>query len=839
MLFSAETWAMDSVSSLLSTLVIFLTPGLVCVALIGGSRKQTRLTLGEQVFLVFAGSLLVSGWIGLLLAELGLFSPARVATVVAALVLGVVLGARNRLSFRLGRVGLEEAVVLVCLVGFALVVYFPPFEYVLGGKDPGVYVNTGFHIAREGNIRFVDPLILDIPSEAKSLFFKDSAELAPWAEPRFLGFYMESPETGLVLPQGLHLYPLWMGIASGLFQMKSGLYVTPTFALFAVAGFFLAVRRLFGTEVALWSAGIMTVFQIQIWFARFPNAEIVVQFLFVTALLAFYFMEEHRSSLAGFIAGFALGSTFLVRLDSVLFIVPIGLYMSWKRLSRKAGKPEVAFLIPFVLLGVHAAFHARIFSWPYVSNVFGRHYWRWIGENFIVLVLVGLVGFFIVDRLLPRVAVRAFSLVHREKARVVFAVGVFLLACYTYFIRPVWHGARTAPHDAEAFLRMSWYLYPLGMALVIAGAMILLYRQERRTGLFVLAGLTFSLFFFYKVRVSNDHFFCMRRFIPVILPCFFTAMAVFLVHLRRGNGRWGRWASGLIGVVVFVVYFMDGRPLWGHNEFRDSLHFVEDLGRHVGDRDVVIFPRKEGLHLLELPLAELEGKNVLEFYSLKPDKKLLGDLMKAWRDRYEDIYFVTNYKISLSGFFTRHVSDFALGTTKYEFTYLRPPKHAEPFHLRFTLSKAVDLDELSRRMPKLKRVDVGGSDDPLVAWFHEKDLEEDGVSFRWSQRNSSVFIPGMGEESRELQIRMGGPREPSAPDAQVSLFLNDQPLATLDLGRDFETYTIPLPEDLTAGLALEYPVLRLDSRTWRPADWITGATDFRDLGVRVDWIEVR
>jgi hypothetical protein len=85
---------------------------------------------------------------------------------------------------------------------------------------------------------------------------------------------------------------------------------------------------------------------------------------------------------------------------------------------------------------------------------------------------------------------------------------------------------------------------------------------------------------------------------------------------------------------------------------------------------------------------------------------------------------------------------------------------------------------------------------------------------------------------------MAGPRETSAPEAQVSLLLNEQPLGTFDVSREFETYTISLPEAATAPLVDDYPVLRLDTATWRPTDWIPGTTDFRDLGVRVDWIEV-
>ena len=161
----------------IATLILFFAPGLLFVAALGGSKKRVALSLGEQLYLVLSGSLLVSGWAGLFLAELGRFSALSTAALVGGLVLLGLLLARRRLSFRLGSMGWDEIAVLVCLVGFGLTVYFPPFEYVLGGRDPGVYVNAGFHLAREGNLSYVDPVVLSIPEEERSLFFRVDQEL--------------------------------------------------------------------------------------------------------------------------------------------------------------------------------------------------------------------------------------------------------------------------------------------------------------------------------------------------------------------------------------------------------------------------------------------------------------------------------------------------------------------------------------------------------------------------------------------------------------------------------------------------------------------------------------
>jgi Dolichyl-phosphate-mannose-protein mannosyltransferase len=823
----------------LATLSIFFAPGLVLVAALGGAKTKLRLDVLEQAYLVVAGSLLLSGWVSLVLAEVGWFSPARTAGIVGAAAGIAAIAARGRLGSLRGEIApIGAFLVAGAILAFSVVVYFPPFEYILGGRDPGIYVNAGFHLARDGKLVYTDPVVESIPAEARPLFFPDKT-LPPWDYLRFQGFRLESPATARVGPHGLHLYPVWIGTASALFQMKSGLYATPFFALMAVSGFFLAFRRLFGLETAAWAALLLTVFQIQVWFARFPNSEIVVEFLYATALLLFYFMQERRSTLAGALAGIALGSTFLARVETMLFLVPVAAFFGWKRMRRELGRPELAFLVALSLLAFHAVIHARTFAWPYVSSILGRHYWSFLGDHLALAAGAGVLVFVLVDRAAMHLPARLFDVFESSRIRLGLALLLFFVALYAYFVRPVWHGPHTAPHDAEAFLRMGWYLYPVGLALTIAGAMVLLVRAKKTQTFFLLVALTFSLFFFYKVRVWHDHYFAMRRFVPVILPSFFAAIAVFLDSVRTSGNRLASWGPRVLAAALVVVYLSDGHRLWRHNELRGSLAFVTDLARYIGDDDIVLFPHQEGLHLLELPLSELEERNVLEFYTLKPDRKLLERLLQTWKGRYRDVYFVTNYKISLSGLFTRQVADFWLATEKYEYSYDRPPRGPEPLHLRFSLSKAVDLEDLARRVPKLPTLDVGGSDDLQVAWFDEKEREPDGTTYRWSQKISSIFLPAVGHGTTRLFLRMAGPKENEAPLHEVELSLDGRPLGTVSLTHAFETYELAIPEELASRPESTYSILTMSTETWRPANELPGSTDVRDLGFRLDRVDVR
>jgi hypothetical protein len=86
---------------------------------------------------------------------------------------------------------------------------------------------------------------------------------------------------------------------------------------------------------------------------------------------------------------------------------------------------------------------------------------------------------------------------------------------------------------------------------------------------------------------------------------------------------------------------------------------------------------------------------------------------------------------------------------------------------------------------------------------------------------------------------MAGPEKTAAPLYPVNVSVDGQALGTLQPSRQFQTYSLELPPELTASLDGSHAILQLDTKTWRPSNWIPDATDIRDLGVRVDSIEVR
>ena len=87
------------------------------------------------------------------------------------------LALRSRLRYRDAAAPRLQAIVPVLLFGFALWLYHPAAEYIIGGKDPGVYVNEGVQIAQRGDVITRDDARQSLPPDLRGLFIP--AALSP------------------------------------------------------------------------------------------------------------------------------------------------------------------------------------------------------------------------------------------------------------------------------------------------------------------------------------------------------------------------------------------------------------------------------------------------------------------------------------------------------------------------------------------------------------------------------------------------------------------------------------------------------------------------------------
>ena len=274
------------------------------------------------------------------------------------------------------------------ILAVALLLVARPFEVVLGVRDAGVYANTGFAIARTGGLVQEDPLLAALAAEAASA---DPAVAEPAKQAisnytigqprdryiatrlRAAGFFVYEGELdeGRIIPQGLHLLPAWIALLAATGGPYLGLFAPGLLGLLGVWSAGMLGRRLAGPWVGLLGMAFLALNGVQVWFSRYSTAETVAQFLIWAGLYFFAKMHSeerdqqasaasvvgHRSPVvAGALAGLAIGQVALARLDFFL-LGPVLLYLLYCWLSRRWARPQTALTIGLGLMLAHAALH--------------------------------------------------------------------------------------------------------------------------------------------------------------------------------------------------------------------------------------------------------------------------------------------------------------------------------------------------------------------------------------------------------------------------------------------------------------------------------------------------
>ena len=447
----------DPVWAGLSGLVLFFVPGLTFLAIARRSPRAPSLRTDEALFLIVAVSVMVSAWVGLVLAEAGVFRLTTAAALeVAGAAIALLLG-RKRLASPVPPVErprsfVPAAVVLV----LALALQARPTEYVFGGRDPGMYVAAMALIARTGGIAVTDETVKSIPADAIEIFYRNPENPA-----RFQGFPLELG-TARVYPENFHLFPAFGAYLFQAMGTRGALATPPIFGVLGTLAVFFALRRLFSDAVAATASLLLVLNVLQVWFARYPASEILSQTLLFVGLLAVLAWEERGSRAFGLLAGAAFGLSLLVRIDSVLVLLPLAAYILLRRARRDLTWPHAAaVLVPLGLSILHGGVHAAFWSKKYVRTIVERPYWRPYLEQplwlWIVALVVAVALVVVVDRLGP-LLLRPLASRPRQ-VRVVASAALVLLTLYAYFLRPrlsAWAGADGAanPVAAQMFQRL-------------------------------------------------------------------------------------------------------------------------------------------------------------------------------------------------------------------------------------------------------------------------------------------------------------------------------------------------------------------------------------------------
>lgn len=533
-------------------------------------RHSDTLSAGERLFVAVASSVCLTTWLALTLAEFGAFSLLNIALSLLVLCAVGWLWARKRLTEWTIRDAKPDWLFLTILA-LAVLLFARPAEYVIGNSDAGTYINTGASIAQTGALAIHDAQVAQLaPDLARTFYWQLTNPYMLYTQVRQPGFFIADQSQGLVLPQFLHLYPAWLAIWDALLGVQPGLFATPIIGVLGSVAFYLLVNELFGKNVARLAFFLLVVCVPQFWFARYPVAEALTQFLMLTGMFALLKMTRLRSAGFGILAGVAFGELFLVRSDSVLFIAPLVLYGLVLLFFRRWQREHWAFFGVLGIVFTHAFLHILVFApnylyyqlthalklnsidkifrfdFPSAEAVFTRPEYA---LALLALLAVGLLVLFGADRIFQMLRTRWGETVSRRflyaepYLRIGGAALPVLLVAAFYFVlaRPetlyAYVGGITPTRSEANLIKLGWYLSPIGVLLATLGAVIIVIRRDLSTRTLFFYGTAAMFSFFYLDELySNPHYiYTVRHYIPLVIPLFILCAARALQWLWNGQ----------------------------------------------------------------------------------------------------------------------------------------------------------------------------------------------------------------------------------------------------------------------------------------------------------------
>lgn len=636
-------------------LIVFLVIPALCVwtgyglfQLLG--PKCFRSDVPAGLFLFGLSGVLALGWVALVAAEFGFFSAS------AIMLLGILLGGAGWLVARrrgtrvvLIRAGSwrGETVFLLVLIVLMGVLYLRPHEFIFGGADAGVYVNLGANIARTGRWLISNPILSAVPPSDYPMLFR---EHPPYLIPRYYhlpGIYISDGSAGTIVPQFYPLHPIWLALAHGLGGVWANLFMTPLWGILGVLALYFAVREAFDCRMAVIAAVLLAVTPTQVWFSRYPTAEVLTQFLLFSGLYAFARHARNDEDWSAVLAGLALGQVMLVRIDVYFLLGVLPAYAAYLHLRRRFGQRFWAFAVPMLAMGGHSLVQAVWQGWPYLYNTYfaGRSFapakWATWAGGLILMVVV----FAVLDRVVMRHPAGVMRLERAWRILLpIAAVGLVLLAIYAYFLRPLqanparqivyWYGQNTIP-DVEPYnlVRLGWYLSPLGLALGVLGvAAIVRGKINEHTWMIVGVGVFFSILFLYRTFNNPHHVYVMRRYVPAVIPTFALGMAYTLLRLADWRS-FGRVLAAGLAVVQVGLMLYGGQVMIRQVDYRGGVTQFRALSAQVPAEAIVLFNDNAPVGtagIFGTPLAYLDDRTVIDLQEDRLDPGRLDALVNGW-----------------------------------------------------------------------------------------------------------------------------------------------------------------------------------------------------------------
>jgi hypothetical protein len=654
------------VQSLISIPLIFFIPGFL---LYGHFSKKNAIPdlldsgFADGFFIQILVSILISGCIGLILAQLGLFSLFYLDLTILCgclIIIGIFKPLQNLSDMPKPQLN-KTSFSLIAILFIALALFFHPYPWIVGGRDPGVYVNTGINIANTGKIIIHDSFMANLDSITQKLFYTIETQPAilnniSYQGIQFPGFYITNAQTGEIVPQFFYLWPVWIAIFHSIFGLDGALYCTPFFAILALLSVYFTGKILYNNIAGLFASLILALNFAQIWYARYPTSEIFTMFIIFSGIFAFLIFMKTRSPMYSCLAAVCFGELLLTRIDAFLIIIPPLILIIGSGILGKFKKEHLAFLIPFIVFSAYAIVVAFGVSAPYTFDILNAFQVSSILSKNILNLSGFLVAFLFIffltmslwrKKLADRV--RKFSLlfdnlINNKRIFDIFTSVVTTLLMiyilYNYFIRT------TGNVNADSFNFVKLSLYTAGFAGITAtviGIIILFRKKPFINQMFFLS--IFAIFAVYQISSSNistDHPWWVRRYLPVVIPSMIICMGSCLAWMCSPNlfdGKYRVLRQGTVCILLMLIIVPQGitdSSILFYSEYYPAIQEINAIAQKFDQDSIIVYKNNYFTDKIATPLYYIYNKTIV---NNTPSSESLR-IFRNWTESGKTIYVI-------------------------------------------------------------------------------------------------------------------------------------------------------------------------------------------------------
>lgn len=825
-------------------------------ALILWSNARPHMDWPLAIFLAFVSLVIVAGWLGTILASIGSFSLITLGLSVWVLAVVIVVRFRRRLRLFFAAPTRYELGLAFLLVGCSLV-YFRPHEYVLGATDAGTYMNISSTLAKTG--QFV------ITNDDWSRFLREFPAVTLRQQPavwqtrylQFVGYYLDDADAGRIIPQFFPFHPVLIAIGTSLGGLPLGLLVTPVWGILSIAAIYFVTRQIFDRLTALLSATLLALTPTHIYFARYPTAEPLTLLLVFSGLLACQQLQDDRAASRawGLFGGAAFGAALLTRIDLPLVLVLIALALVVVRVRGRWTRSWMWFTIALGVFVVHVILDVVFINWPYAWNTYGGAV-RLITRS-PILIVAGVIGLLVFCGVMIFVRrkwhPRSISASAQNKTRWAVAIGLVALSAFAYFIRPAlepirfataWPGNVQYPVlDGQNWVRMGWYLTPLGIVLTTLGAAWIVRRESvMRVGLFLSIGLLTTIQYVYNIFNTSYHIYAMRRYVPIVIPMLMIYAAVACVAVWRWRRHWFNRSVALVlalGLIAGLIY--QSRFVLPQREFFGATDRLAQLNAQLAPNAIIVFNEKPESSLADafgVPLRFTFDHDVATIRSEDETAvtQFLNQLLARARQENRPVQLLAIDPISpavRNAIDLQPVGSYSMTLSTLKGVYYEYPAVQQPAFYGFEIYE-VDEKRSSVANESID-IDIGTLDTAYIrSGFYSKEVLPDGSSARWTTDHAIIDVPVADSSPITIEVRalIFHPDDVPVPDVIVALDGHEighfQPL-----NGAWQTFAFRAAPQPINGRA----VLEFRTKSFNPARLNLSADD-RDLGFMLDRVRI-